>query len=739
MANKKNKHPLLFVSLSIVLCVAMLLGTTWAWFTDSEMSLNNIIVSGNLDIELEYSKDTESWEPVTSTTKVLSDGLWEPGATEVVYFRLVNKGSLALKYHFGINIVSEVTSVNVEGKPFKLSDYIYFDVIDGVTSPYADRESAIAATDDATIIGTGYSKSGNMLTQNEEQYMALVVYMPTTVGNEANYKTGAKTPEIQLGINVFATQYVKEEDSFGNDYDKDALPCDIIATPETIDSILADAKPGTVIGLSDGKYGKITMTQNNLTLVSNTAVVDYINLNAKDDCKIIGITFDAAGAQLTYEMKNGKPVAQNTYANIVGAENSPNGADRAYIANCTFTGTPNNVDKYIPIAFYEKNRNTSRMQGLTVFECDFETSALYYIYTKYMGAGAPISITNNTFGDYDTKVSNAVYCGNGMSNITIAGNTFFNWVASAFTSSPHGPSTAPVVVTVKNNNFMQIAKLDSVIVINTHENYETNGSKGSSILFEENKANNGVDSFFGPFENDVFNSYSMNSSGSFRPAYDRDTLTSGGNLIVIQDIDLTGLPAVIDKSTTLLLNGYTISAEKNHVSGANLANHEISTLVVSGADTELVIEGDGTVVNTADNGAYALSIYDKAKVTIKGGNFISYYDALYVLDGELYIEGGFFQALENTTGTPDRLESDPPCHVSKVINCNNESYLNYKNGEFDKATAKVVATGGTFVNDDPSNLYKGVGGYNQSYLPAGYHVLPETQTNGDIWYTVIAD
>ena len=52
--------------------------------------------------------------------------------------------------------------------------------------------------------------------------MAVVVYMPTTVGNEANYKTGTNCPEIKLGINLFATQLEAESDSFGTDYDKDA-------------------------------------------------------------------------------------------------------------------------------------------------------------------------------------------------------------------------------------------------------------------------------------------------------------------------------------------------------------------------------------------------------------------------------------------------------------------------------------------------------------------------------------
>mgnify|MGYP007115385227 CR=1 FL=1 len=58
--------------------------------------------------------------------------------------------------------------------------------------------------------------------QNDTVYLAMVVYMPETVGNEANYATGAAVPTINLGVNLVANQYTYEEDSFDNQYDSDA-------------------------------------------------------------------------------------------------------------------------------------------------------------------------------------------------------------------------------------------------------------------------------------------------------------------------------------------------------------------------------------------------------------------------------------------------------------------------------------------------------------------------------------
>ena len=88
MTNKSTKKALLLSALSMLLCVAMLVGTTFAWFTDAVTSGKNKIVAGNLDIELEYTKDpsdADSWATVKDATDLLNkDALWEPGHAEVV-------------------------------------------------------------------------------------------------------------------------------------------------------------------------------------------------------------------------------------------------------------------------------------------------------------------------------------------------------------------------------------------------------------------------------------------------------------------------------------------------------------------------------------------------------------------------------------------------------------------------------------------------------------------------------
>ena len=249
---KSTKRALLLSALSLLMCVSMLIGTTFAWFTDSVTSANNIIKSGNLDIELEYWNGTD-WVDVAGKSDILTNTLWEPGVTEIAYLRVANAGSLALKYQLGVNIVSEKTGVNVAGEEFKLSDYIQFGVVENVngeSGAYANREAAVAAVTGAKKISAGYTKADSMAV-GTELYLALVVWMPTDVGNVANHD-GTNVPQIDLGINLFATQASAEKDSFDIDYDEDAWhPSMKVYNAADLQAALTNAVPGAVVELMD--------------------------------------------------------------------------------------------------------------------------------------------------------------------------------------------------------------------------------------------------------------------------------------------------------------------------------------------------------------------------------------------------------------------------------------------------------------------------------------------------------
>ena len=235
--SKNTKKALLASVLSMMLCMVMLVGSTFAWFTDSVTSGKNKIVAGNLDVELEYSTDGSNWDTVTVDTNLFkpTEGegatLWEPGHTEYVYLRVRNAGSLALRYQFVINVFgdenggAEKEYTNIAGEKFKLSEHLVFSQKDG-TAVVANREELWikdAAAEKASMGDLSGLGASGVLYADTENTMTLAVYMPTQVGNEANQKTELRvkegTPTIYLGLTLNATQTPHETDSFGNDYD----------------------------------------------------------------------------------------------------------------------------------------------------------------------------------------------------------------------------------------------------------------------------------------------------------------------------------------------------------------------------------------------------------------------------------------------------------------------------------------------------------------------------------------
>ena len=228
MNNKKaTKRALLTSIMALVMCVVMLVGTTFAWFTDTASTAVNKIQAGNLDVELEYSKDFTEWKKVNDTTKVFEDStLWEPGRTEVVYLRVTNAGTLALKYTLGIYNLYNSTGKNVLGNKYSLSDYVKLGAVEA-DAAYADRAAAISAVQDSAKTLNGIGDTGVVgadLATNATKVYAMVLYMPTEVGNEANPKNNDPywAAKVSFGISVSATQAMSESDSFGNTYDEDA-------------------------------------------------------------------------------------------------------------------------------------------------------------------------------------------------------------------------------------------------------------------------------------------------------------------------------------------------------------------------------------------------------------------------------------------------------------------------------------------------------------------------------------
>ena len=140
-SSKNTKRALLASVLSIALCCAMLIGTTFAWFTDSVTNTGNRIQAGNLEIDLLMDKqDGNGYVSIAGGVGDIfneaqiaqnsNETLWEPGKTQIVYLGVQNKGSLALKY----NILLDVTDNGLAGAlEYAVLDGAQASDLDGVT------------------------------------------------------------------------------------------------------------------------------------------------------------------------------------------------------------------------------------------------------------------------------------------------------------------------------------------------------------------------------------------------------------------------------------------------------------------------------------------------------------------------------------------------------------------------------------------------------------------------------
>lgn len=251
--NKNTKNALIISVTLIIISIVLLVGSTFAWFTDSATSGRNRIVAGNLDVDIEYAslnaaRDTDGnildteWKTVTedaSIFKPAEDTLWEPGHTEIAYLRIKNSGNLALKYDFAIDTYGtqdggeEKEYTNKAGNKFKLSQYLVLNQTETVENLARDaywiKDDTSTPDIDEELSEMGKltsSNNGIVLAPNESKVLTLAVYMPTKVGNEANQASDMVAsegqPEIYFGITIKAIQAESEEDTFGPDYDKDA-------------------------------------------------------------------------------------------------------------------------------------------------------------------------------------------------------------------------------------------------------------------------------------------------------------------------------------------------------------------------------------------------------------------------------------------------------------------------------------------------------------------------------------
>ena len=198
----KTKKALRGSLFALFLCIVLLIGTTFAWFTDTASTGVNKIQSGNLDVALQMQNADGSWVSAEGQTLDFQKAkgaaseaiLWEPGCTyKLPELRIVNNGNLALKYKIQINGFNGDT---------KLNDVIDWTYKVGNEDYALDTEKHLAA------------KSGNTASYDT---LTIQGHMQESAGNDYQGLT-----LNGITITVYATQDTVENDSFNNRYDENA-------------------------------------------------------------------------------------------------------------------------------------------------------------------------------------------------------------------------------------------------------------------------------------------------------------------------------------------------------------------------------------------------------------------------------------------------------------------------------------------------------------------------------------
>lgn len=438
---KNTKKALFMSALSLLLCMSMLVGTTFAWFTDVAESGLNKIVAGTLDVALEDANGNS----VEGATELFTmPELWEPGAVAYTQLKVVNKGTLDLKASMSINY-EDVNSLNGHA----LSEVLKYAIIDASNVDLTDRAAVLAAAKASTNKGAlnVYNFTFELLAGEKSELQTLVVFWEPNadgIDNLYNANNGQETSDgnplqINVGVMVYATQLggKEEEDSFGPDFDENAPTTIKVGNDSTVYESIAEAYAAT--GKTDFKVsGPIDMSnlgglfatanQNvTFTQIEDSSVAYYDFSNA--------ITVNANGANITINGGYIQGLRSNTgngfgfqhtsgtitYNGVTINDSWTNEHNATVVyKNCTFTGTYYVWTYSVPSITFTNcvfDKEDSRAILVyshgnnpivaTVENCQFKADAKGYAYgqkwvaavevdASYISSGATVNITNCT-------------------------------------------------------------------------------------------------------------------------------------------------------------------------------------------------------------------------------------------------------------------------------------------------------------------------------------------------------
>ena len=493
-SSKSTKRALISSTLAILMCVAMLIGTTFAWFTDTASTAVNKIQAGNLKVDLQMQKPDGTWVSAKGETlefKKATDApadekvLWEPGCTyELPKLRVINMGDLALKYTI------EITGINGDAK---LNDAIDW-TIDGIKLGNTFTSLAVGADSEFTIKG----------------------HMQETAGNEYQ---GLSIDGV--GITVFATQDTVESDSYNNQYDKDAGTAHYTLDEfNALTEIPEDVKVAYVDLTGTSLEGGIT--------IGNADIADHYHYGEWNSDVApegyptkVGTDKRASDGAIRYIYSTGKSAINVVLTGSVTGANDTGSFGAGAIKLMVPDATNVVFDKVtfgagqMAISMWAESHVQSMVVAHHVASVTFDSCIFNGNWLQGGDIGTKeLVIKNSTFNKYENTAepnnSNPIWVQNNNGNVTIEGCTI-NAVRPIKLWESNGSGTA----TIKNNTFIM-----SKCTGDTDDTHKNIG-----VMFCQGKLNNaevtgntvkGDATALICFYNDGANYPTMNKGGTFK-------------------------------------------------------------------------------------------------------------------------------------------------------------------------------------------------------------------------------
>ena len=398
--NKSTKRALLLSVCAIMLCAVMLIGTTFAWFTDTASTAVNTIQSGTLDIVLEYATEWNEDGSVKTWTdaegKTLSfiksakapegeELLWEPGVTyDLPELRIRNNGKLALKYKVTVNGATGDT---------KLLEAIDFTVKKNGANVGEKLEGW-----EGHLLPAGAPATDS---ESNAIQFAISGHMKEAAGNEYQRLT-----LNGIGLTVVATQYTYEYDSNDNQYDAGAEIPAVAGNTDDLNTLITGATTDGKATIALPSNAEVTLDNGIAHEGDKSRDVTIIG-DGSQTVDVVDNAITAEGGQLNYQRGS-----TFTFENLTiqAGEGSFDGivCDELIYKNCTIKGK---LTLYGKATFIDcKFENTMANQysiwtwggtDVTFENCVFNTNGkAILLYGKATDEKPTnLTVTNCTFND----------------------------------------------------------------------------------------------------------------------------------------------------------------------------------------------------------------------------------------------------------------------------------------------------------------------------------------------------